>query len=270
MLPKPAWHQGVCSPLPGLRVFWPIVEKAGAVRDAAQGRNSPFNMAATGTPAYSTGVLGRQVGGFGVGNYFGVDRPAGLGALSAFPIWLAVAFTVPAGNTTFGYAICCDTTGTASQQGIGVNNLASDKASYIFVDATGAEINLQGGPSINDARPHVALARSLTPTRHELWVDGLLAVASTSANALALGSNQHSLGLTRTGGATASPFPGQLQGAMLGAGGLPDPKAMAADFFATIRPRPARRAVLTTAAAAAAVRSRRNLTGRAGSRGISP
>lgn len=232
---SPAWQAG--SAPAGVSHYYPVHEGSGTTLTdlvPSGAKDGTF----TGSPSWSTGVLGPQLGNFATTRYVAIDPASQPVATGSHPWWVAV---------------CCTVTSTASESwplsfgrsssdtpvvGFRVNNSVGVVASFVRDDAgTSAVLNLSGS-TINDGSPHVLMYVQWASGDGQFYFDGVLA-ADTAAVFGTTTLNQMTVGaLRRT--SVINPHKGDVLAVACGSGDAPDPMQLAEDWlygdFAAVRP----------------------------------
>jgi hypothetical protein len=102
---------------------------------------------------------------------------------------------------------------------------------YAVDDAISAPAAFATSQPINDGSPHVLMWVQTAANQRRAYCDGVQ-IASNTATLGTHAASRLLLGAARLGGTTVSnPFTGSIAAAAIGAGSIPDPAALSADWL---------------------------------------
>ena len=212
----------------------PFVEGAGSVVNdfSGNGHNGSF----VGSPAWQSGPLGTQLGGFDASDYaVGTFSAPIITNTGPFPFWMASVISI---TTISNYNNVIQVGNSATDSYIGIFLTYTYSIQYFNAnDANTGQVLCGANPSnVYDGFPHLIWIASYSPSSHQIGWDGQ--VVATSTAALETGTtttNQWGVG-TRLN-ETNQVFRGSILWAAAGSGTVPDFAALAADPFAHLRKR---------------------------------
>jgi len=180
----------------------------------------------TGSPTWSNGPYGPQVGGFSTSDYF--DYPT---TLPTGPRWIAVMFTNTSTALTYPIAYC-NSGQTKNVLGLALNyGGTAGTAGMVITDNSGATYNWVGsGLPCNDGNPHVLMGWTTSGLQYSCAFDGVV-VSSRAGGSVTINPNQITLGALH-GSTVSSPLSGgSLIFAAAGTGAIPDYQTLYQDWM---------------------------------------
>jgi hypothetical protein len=221
---SPVWTPGAIG-TEGCQGYWLLHEGSGTTLNdiSPNGRHLSF----VGSPTWSVGPLGPQLGGFTASNYAAVAISP---VAPSYPLWMAVL----ASSTVAVNKVAMHLGDPATGGYRSINYNTTNRIQHVATnDGTtfGATATASGRAEAADGTPHVLMALALSDTSRDLLADGVSAATSTASRTLLAAIAALAIGADPISAATLPFSNGNAIAAAWGYGSAPDPALLAADWL---------------------------------------